>query len=529
MTRARTVAIAMAFLAVVAAGGLTGWLGGRALSEREQLRALDGEALRLIEKVELSIDHAITELTELRLMSIMECDSQALFAARDMLMARATFKDISVFGSDGKLRCRANAANLSENQLPTIEAAGKASGFRFGLPVGMPEGILSVRWLSGADGSLSATIGLDTFLYSFFPAEYRDHSSISIYLDNRHVLASLGDPRTLSAAPQDRRIMRESSRYPVSVRLAVPQAAIHDIAARNGLFPALVAALVAAIGACLGVWQLTKPKNPVESLAAAIAAGEIVPYFQPVVAIPTGEVSGCEVLARWNGPDGRLIPPDRFIPLAESSGLIRVLTERLMRDAIWELKGHVLANPGFKVAVNISPIHFLQTGFKASILGICRDEGFPEANLVLELTERQNLTEFAVAAAVAASLRQEGIRISIDDVGTGHNGLSTLQDLPGDIIKIDKRFVDTVVANKLSGDIIAMLAALARQLGRTTVAEGVETEGQLLAMAARGIDEVQGYLFSKPLPARDFLDWCAARKGVVPAQTAATESTRTAA
>jgi sensor c-di-GMP phosphodiesterase-like protein len=515
MTRARLIMMAIAWLAVVSAGSLTGWLGGRMWSEHDQKRDLGGEALRLLEKVELSIDHAITELTELRLMSVMACDSEALFAARDMLLTRATFKDISVFGPDGKLRCRANAANLGETRPPTIEAEGVASGFRFGLPDGMPEGILSVRWLSGDDGSLSANIGLDTFLYSFFPAEYRDQSSISIYLANRHVLASYGDPRVLAASPEDSRIARSSSRYPVAVRLSVPQAAIHAISARDAWLPATIGGLIAAVMASFGVWLAVRPKNPVETLKAAIADGAIVPYFQPVVKTRGGEVSGCEVLARWVGPDGRIVPPDRFIPLAESSGHICALTERLMRDALGAIEAHMVANPGFKVAFNISPVHFLKDGFQASILRLCADADFPLANLVLELTERQNLTEFAKASDVAAALREAGIRISIDDVGTGHNGLSTLQDLPGDIIKIDKRFVDTVVDNPLSGDIIAMLASLARQLGRTTVAEGVETEGQLLAMAARGIDEVQGYLFSKPLPAEAFLEWCAAHEAAV--------------
>jgi EAL domain-containing protein (putative c-di-GMP-specific phosphodiesterase class I) len=186
------------------------------------------------------------------------------------------------------------------------------------------------------------------------------------------------------------------------------------------------------------------------------------------------------------------------------------MTERLMRDALAGLAAVLPARDDFKIAVNISPMHFLKDGFAASLEKLCAAEGLKPSTLVIELTERQNLSDFAKAASVAQALRALGVRISIDDVGTGHNGLSTLQDMPSDIIKIDKRFVDTVIENPLSANIITMLTGLARQLGRITVAEGVETPGQILAVTACGVDEVQGYHYSKPVPADAFIAWCTA-------------------
>jgi sensor c-di-GMP phosphodiesterase-like protein len=499
-------------LCVALAAGLLALLGERKLAASGELRALKADAARLVEQVEMAIDHAITELTTLRELSIMNCDATALLASRDMLLSRATFKDIAVFAGDGTLRCRANVANLSDRTTPVVEA--EAGGFSFGLPQDMPEGLLSVRWPSGPSGSLAAVIGLDPFLFSFFSASFRDTSSVAVMLKGGHLLASFGDPRSIGSLGSIETVEHSSSRYPIAVSITVPKTVLHGVAAQKAGVIAWIAGVLSGLATAFAIWCCTRPPNPVAALKAAIALGEIRPYFQPIMATRGNVLTGCEVLARWVKPDGTVIGPDHFIPLAESSGLICEMTERLLRDSVSALGEITGTHQGFKLAVNLSPAHFMKEGFADSIVRLCRETGLPTTSLVIELTERQNISDFAKAAAIAEHLRAVGIRLSIDDVGTGHNGLSTLQDMPGDIVKIDKRFVETALDNPLSAAIIDMLVSLARRLDRSTVAEGVETEGQALAMAKHGVDELQGYVFSKPLAAKAFLAWCAARAAV---------------
>jgi c-di-GMP phosphodiesterase len=507
--------IAVICAAVVGAAG--GWQAHLAYFERVEQRHLALEASRLLEKTELSIRDAANNLKRLEKRGFAACSPSVQAISRHLVLANANVKDVAAFGVSGTMTCRAGVSNLPLKAPAQFEQAGKDPKLLFGLPDGYPEGNLSVRLLATEAGqnpaspdhsSVAVNLGLDAGLSTVVGIEYRDAAAISIRLTGMHVLATYGEDRMIGTAGTDWVTEPSSEKYPIAVKLSVSQSRITLVASQNGVLTATLAGVAAALFAAAFILFFSRPPNPVNVLRAAIKDGEIVPFFQPIVALPSGDLTGCEILARWKKPDGKMIAPDKFIPLAEASGLIEPMTEALLLSAIRAVKPLLRRQPDLKLALNIAPAHFMKPGFVDGILAICAREALSPKNLVLELTERETLSDMNMAASIAADARAKGLRISVDDVGSGHNGLSTIQDLPGDIIKIDKRFIDTVVDNALSRSIIQMLTDLAHMLGRKVVAEGMESHGQVLAIVALGVDEAQGYFFAKPMNGADFAAHC---------------------
>jgi diguanylate cyclase (GGDEF)-like protein len=234
-----------------------------------------------------------------------------------------------------------------------------------------------------------------------------------------------------------------------------------------------------------------------EDLRKALPAGEFELYYQPVVNIPSNEVTGFEALIRWRHPEKGLIAPDAFIPLAEEIGLIIPMGEWVVRDACttaarWP--DHL------KIAVNLSPVQFRSSGLVPVIAGALAASGLSPDRLELEITETALLQDSEATLAMLYELRELGLRIAMDDFGTGYSSLSYLQSFPFDKIKIDRSFVKDIAESVGSLNIVRAVTALARGLGMSTTAEGVETEEQRDALQAEGCTEMQGYLFSQPLP-----------------------------
>jgi diguanylate cyclase (GGDEF)-like protein len=235
-------------------------------------------------------------------------------------------------------------------------------------------------------------------------------------------------------------------------------------------------------------------------LRKALVAGEFDLHYQPLVNLERDEISGCEALVRWRHPEKGMIPPGDFIPLAEENGFIVPLGEWVIRQACataatWP--DHV------KVAVNLSPAQFKSPGLEQAVVGALAASGLRPERLELEITETVLLQDSAATLATLHQLRSLGVRVAMDDFGTGYSSLSYLQSFPFDKIKIDRSFIKEVADKKNAVDIVRAVAALASGLGMSTTAEGVETLQQLDAVKAEGCTEMQGFVFSKPLSARD--------------------------
>jgi sensor c-di-GMP phosphodiesterase-like protein len=213
---------------------------------------------------------------------------------------------------------------------------------------------------------------------------------------------------------------------------------------------------------------------------------------------------------RWRKPDGSLVPPVQFIPLAEASGLIVELTRTLMRRVCAEAGAQIGARPHFRIGFNLSARHFADEAIVEDVRAIFCASPIALSQVLLEVTERQALDNLTTARRVIAALQGLGAHVGIDDLGTGHSGLSYMLKLGVDFIKIDKIFVDAIDTERYSTTIIDTLVNLARDMQMEIIAEGVETFEQVQHLRERGIRKAQGYVFAPPLPGSSFLKLLAA-------------------
>jgi diguanylate cyclase (GGDEF)-like protein len=237
-----------------------------------------------------------------------------------------------------------------------------------------------------------------------------------------------------------------------------------------------------------------------QDLRKALAAGEFELHYQPVVNLASNDVSGFEALIRWRHPERGMVPPAAFIPVAEEIGLISVLGEWAIRQAC---AAAVKWPDGIRVAVNLSPAQFRTPGLVQVVVSALAATGLSAEQLELEITEGTLLQDSEATLSTLYQLRALGVRIAMDDFGTGYSSLSYLQSFPFDKIKIDRSFVKDITDGVGSLNIVRAVAAMANGLGMTTTAEGVETVEQMETVRAEGCTEMQGFLFSKPLPAGD--------------------------
>ncbi len=228
-------------------------------------------------------------------------------------------------------------------------------------------------------------------------------------------------------------------------------------------------------------------------------------HYQPQIDLASGAVVGMEVLLRWHHPVHGLIAPARFIALAEEMGLIIPIGAWVLRAACEQTRAWQLAGLGeLRVAVNLSPRQFTQKGLAQSIAAILAETGLEARHLELELTESMVMTDVDHAITILRELKRLGVQIAIDDFGTGYSSLSYLRRFPIDVLKIDQSFVSDITLEEDGAAIVRTIISLAHSLRLKVVAEGVETDAQLAYLREHRCDQVQGYLFSRPVAAPDF-------------------------
>ena len=245
------------------------------------------------------------------------------------------------------------------------------------------------------------------------------------------------------------------------------------------------------------------------AMRGALANGEFEIYYQPIYRADDAEVSGFEALLRWNDPRRGMISPAEFIPLAEETGLIVSIGEWVLRKACLDAAGW---SRNVRVAVNLSPIQIGCPHLVSMVTSALAMAGLDPRRLELEITESVMMKDTERTLETLRRLRQIGIRIAMDDFGTGYSSLGYLRSFPFDKIKIDQSFVREIEMRKDVRAIVRAVTGLAKCLGITTTAEGVETEAQFNLLRDKGCTEVQGYLFSSPRPARD-VEFLLSRQG----------------
>jgi len=242
-------------------------------------------------------------------------------------------------------------------------------------------------------------------------------------------------------------------------------------------------------------------------LRRAIEQQELRVFYQPQVDIASGSIVGAEALVRWQDPLEGLVPPPRFIPIAEETGLIVEISEWVLRETCRQGRQWLDAGlPPLTLAVNVSPHQFRRSDICALVATVLSDTGFPPEQLELEITESGLMGNQDNTTAILNSLRAQGVRLAIDDFGTGYSSLVYLKHFPLNVLKIDKSFIDAIPHNKDDMEIAATIVAMGHTLGFKVMAEGVEMLEQLAFLRKYSCDSYQGFIKSRPLPAEEFAE-----------------------
>ena len=256
---------------------------------------------------------------------------------------------------------------------------------------------------------------------------------------------------------------------------------------------------------------VTRLRKAVESQRWAL-------HYQPILELATGRMEGVEALIRWMEPDGTMVPPGDFIPLAEELGLIEAIGDWVVRELVYQAQAWRELDIDLDISFNLSPRQFWQPDLAEGILERIREGGVDPSRVVVEITESSAMNDPDKAQAILEDLHAGGLRSAIDDFGTGYSSLARIRDMPVDVLKIDRSFVSGVDVDPQNQSIVSAFIELARGLGMTTLAEGIETEGELAFVLERGCVMGQGFYFSKPVPPEEII---ALAYGGLPAARAA--------
>ena len=480
----------------------------RSYVERQAQTRLDALATSALGLVETRLEQVTTMLVDLAALRADQCGPEALAAMRRAVFASSPLKELSVFDANGRTLCTQFGAFVEERMLSReLNLSSRRLSLAMVRFRDRSERAVQLRLERAGGGSIAALVPGDALLPEASQEEMNGSRRLRLALDGGDVIAARPGGEEGGSFDEDGSLTarRHSERFPISVDAERVRGTIAE-EYRDILLIGRLGTILVTVFALIFVWASIRRdrSNPVAELRRAIADGEIVPFYQPLVDIKSGRIHGAEVLARWRRSDGALVPPARFIPLAEESGLIYDMTRALMRRARDEMSALYGVRPEVKIGFNLFAGHFSDGRIVADVKEIFGGSPIAFDQIVLEVTERSPLADLAEARQVIAALQEIGCQVGIDDVGTGHGGLSYLLKLGVDLIKIDKMFVDALGSERYSQTIIETLAELARTRNIEVVAEGVETFEQVEYLRAKDIQVAQGYVFAPPLPGSSY-------------------------
>jgi sensor c-di-GMP phosphodiesterase-like protein len=459
-------------------------------------------AQRSIARAEWRVGQAIAALAFIGASRLASCADIDVAAVHRAVMATTPIKEIAVVDAAEVAQCLPppSAALALSRELRSADDRVLLSVIR---PTDSGERALRIRWHRAGDPlMLSAHIPADLLLPDSLSSRAISEPVVRVMLSEGTLIAAPFDKHENAAAGADSiSVHNQSTRYPLVVTATVSRAAMFaahsDLRTLGRLGSAGFALIVIALSLVIP-WR--ERANPIVEIERALEAKEFVPYYQPIVDMRSGAIVGAEVLMRWRKQDGTVVSPATFIPLAESSGLILDMTRALMIAARDEMAPMLGLRPRFKIGFNLTARHFDNENVVAEIREIFTGSPIRLGQIVLEVTERHPLEDLDMARGVIEALQALGCKVAIDDVGTGHGGLSYMLKLGVNYIKIDKLFVDAIGTELYSTTIIETLISLARSMRMEIFAEGVETFDQVKYLRDRGIFLAQGYAFAPALP-----------------------------
>ncbi len=480
------------------------WLGG--MIDRRGQEEVDTSAKRAIALAEFRVTQVISTLDGLAARGVDSCRPGDVEAMRQASFDTNPIKEVAIVGPDGQTLCTDLGLPLGQRNMIASEPLAGASWYTLDtiqLENGQPMVRLRRKVGAGPDG-VAALVPAMLFLPQVTTQGGPFHSYAHIATAGGVTIGIIGarpdaaDPSFMADA--------KSERFGFDAEISIPRS--HVVAGHAelqwlGLFA--TGSIIVILGVFSMLMARRVPGNPVAEIERALRDGEFVPYYQPIVDIRSGQLRGAEVLVRWKKRDGTLVLPGAFIPLAESSGLIREMTRDLMQRVCVEAGSAIGRRPALKVSFNFAGQLFGDELIVKDVQKIFSRSPIKLSQVVLEVTERDPIENFTATRQTIAAFQGLGVRIAIDDVGTGHSGLSYMLKLGVDIIKIDKMFVDAIGTDRNSTTIVETLVDLAHNMRMDIVAEGVENFEQVMYLRELGIRSAQGYVFAPPLPGKAFL------------------------
>lgn len=472
---------------------------------KAQLRDLTA---RSVLRMELAADRAVTTMADIHIDGLVSCSPSTIESYRKLIFSVGSIKDLRLW--DGAKTCAGFDADTLKADLAIVESwqDSRNNTIQLASSAGADSTRFNVRW-NGVDHNVVAVLSTGGLLDDIVPAVLREHLEINIVLDNGKKIATY-EPEITDVAENalwepDILISASSDRYPIRAYSSIRPDALW---AWNGFDTRTAEVVVCFLGLLMGLLTtraVFPSAGPIGEIDKALKNGEFIPYYQPIVSLGSGKTIGFEMLARWRKPNGELQAPSRFIPLIENLNRVDALTFALLRQAAVDIVPELQRDPTLKLTFNVTPDQFLDPDFLPNLQEVLILGKFPMQCMVIEITERQQIEDFELARKMVEAYSKRGIRIAIDDAGTGHNGLSSIQTLDARILKLDKFFIDGIVENEKSRQMVEMLCNLAKQYDMAVVAEGIETAEQAAVALAMGIHEAQGFYFSKPLPSDELL------------------------
>ncbi len=481
-------------------------------ARQQAVDEMDAMGNRAIRRAETAIRETVMLLQRLDRDDVETCSTENRHIIRSLILQYGMVDTVGLADSSGKRMCIVPDQRLDgEAILPTLRPEGPLVGI----------GMLERSYLGARAAVVSWDIQNGTRLFAEVtpavlaadpgPEYLRSHRRIEVRLGDNLLWYEIGGYGSEGAKPGDViTISAQSDLYPLTAHVRAPLSAAIEVVHDLKVVSAAACAGVAILFVAIGVWFSWRPESEADDeFVRSIKNGEFIPYYQPVVDIESNQLRGCEVLMRWRRASGEMVSPGQFMAYAEAHGHIFEMTRHLMRVCAVEMNKLYSDNPDLKLSINLFAGHFLDRRIVTDIRTIFEPSDISFQQIVMEVTERYPLADMELARKIMAEMQALGVRIALDDAGTGHGGMAYLQKLGVDIIKIDKMFIDTINSDDNSTAIVDSMVELADNLGMGIIAEGVEEPEQIEKLLEMGVTAAQGYYFAKPMPADEYIAFSA--------------------
>lgn len=474
-----------------------------AYARNKELAALQARIDSLGAEINYNAANAVSALRQVIADSPSFCTPTFSGFAQTAIENSFNVKQILVENMDGVQYCDAFGRNVTYSPLSdSLPVPGLTETISIVKFAGMAMPAMKVTQTLGGVRRISAFVPLMATTEEALTESLPEGAMLDIALTSGLPVLSLGE--LLNFDRQGARsdylsVQSFAGELPIKVRYMLP-----FVVARAGYADLDVTFTVLACLVSAGLLLLTlryarRSRVPSFDLERAIGRNEIKPYYQPVINLRTGRLIGCEVLCRWEKPNGEIVPPGVFIDYAEASGMAIPMTLSLMQQVRYDLGDLSQKIPGLKISINLFEGHFRDVGIVDDVQAIFGNSPISFDQLVFEITERRPLENSLAVNSVISGLHALGSRIAMDDAGTGHSNLAYIATLGVDVIKIDRVFVDMIKPGTTQVPVLDGLIAMSKDLDCEIVAEGVETETQAIYLRSRGVIQAQGYIFAPAL------------------------------